>query len=98
MLQKEYKISKKQAELNTKANEEEGIVNENDKPQETLLKAVKGVSFSVKKDECFILLGVNGAGKTTTFKCLVADENSTSGQIRIAGTKVMDLFGNTESI
>ena len=32
MLQKEYKISKKQAELNTKANEEEGIVNENDKP------------------------------------------------------------------
>jgi ABC-type multidrug transport system ATPase subunit len=43
------------------------------------MKAVKGISFSLKKDECFILLGVNGAGKSTTFKCLASEENPTSG-------------------
>ena len=32
--------------------------------------AVDRLTFSVKKGECFGLLGVNGAGKTTTFKML----------------------------
>ena len=32
--------------------------------------AVKGVTFGVKRGECFGLLGTNGAGKTTTFKVL----------------------------
>ncbi|CAH2042701.1 unnamed protein product, partial [Iphiclides podalirius] len=41
--------------------------------------AVKGVSFSVKKGECFGLLGVNGAGKSTTFKMLTAEEYPTRG-------------------
>ena len=35
-----------------------------------VVKAVQGVSFSVKKGECFILLGVNGAGKTTYIKMM----------------------------
>ncbi|XP_026743629.1 ATP-binding cassette sub-family A member 5-like isoform X2 [Trichoplusia ni] len=43
--------------------------------------AVKGVSFSVKKGECFGLLGVNGAGKSTTFKMLTAEESATRGDI-----------------
>ncbi|XP_063626441.1 phospholipid-transporting ATPase ABCA3-like [Cydia splendana] len=44
-------------------------------------QAVKGISFSVKKGECFGLLGVNGAGKTTTFKLLTRETAATGGQI-----------------
>ncbi|XP_028170335.1 ATP-binding cassette sub-family A member 3-like [Ostrinia furnacalis] len=43
--------------------------------------AVKGISFSVKKGECFGLLGVNGAGKTSMFRMLTADRCVTKGQI-----------------
>ncbi|MCL4138924.1 UNVERIFIED_CONTAM: hypothetical protein GTU68_045571, partial [Idotea baltica] len=45
--------------------------------------AVKGISFHVKKGECFGLLGVNGAGKTTTFRMLTGDEVRSSGDARI---------------
>src|SRR5213596_1115548 len=34
------------------------------------LKAVDGISFSVRKGEVFSLLGPNGAGKTTTIEIL----------------------------
>ncbi|XP_047536048.1 phospholipid-transporting ATPase ABCA1-like [Vanessa atalanta] len=43
--------------------------------------AVKGVSFSVKKGECFGLLGVNGAGKSSTFKMMTGTECPTRGSI-----------------
>ena len=49
------------------------------KSDSLILKAVKCISFSLEKNECFILLGVNGAGKTTTFKCLTLDELITDG-------------------
>lgn len=35
--------------------------------------AVNGLTFGVKRGECFGLLGVNGAGKTTTFKMLTGE-------------------------
>ncbi|XP_072942967.1 phospholipid-transporting ATPase ABCA3-like [Epargyreus clarus] len=47
--------------------------------------AVRGVSFSVKKGECFGLLGVNGAGKSTTFKMLTAEVPPTRGNIYANG-------------
>ena len=31
--------------------------------------AVDGISFELKRGECFGLLGPNGAGKTTTLRC-----------------------------
>ncbi|XP_051153055.1 phospholipid-transporting ATPase ABCA1-like [Leptopilina boulardi] len=43
------------------------------------LAAVKEISFSVKKKECFGLLGVNGAGKSTTFRMLTGLEFPNSG-------------------
>lgn len=43
--------------------------------------AVKGISFSMKKAECFGLLGVNGAGKTTTFKMITGDVTITKGDV-----------------
>ena len=36
-------------------------------------RAVNNISFHVKQNECFGLLGVNGAGKTTTFSMLTGD-------------------------
>ncbi|KAJ2948257.1 hypothetical protein O0L34_g7487 [Tuta absoluta] len=45
------------------------------------VNAVKGVSFSVKKGECFGLLGVNGAGKSTTFKMISGEECPTRGGV-----------------
>ncbi|XP_045502150.1 ATP-binding cassette sub-family A member 2-like [Colias croceus] len=55
--------------------------------------AVKGVSFSIKKGECFGLLGVNGAGKSTTFKMLTADECATRGQIFANGNHLGKMPG-----
>ena len=49
------------------------------------LDAVKGISFSLTKNESFILLGINGAGKSTTFKCLTAEERVTGGKIILDG-------------
>lgn len=42
------------------------------------------------------MLGVNGAGKTTTFKCLVADEVKSDGQIFIGGRNITDYYGAPE--
>ncbi|KAI5634937.1 ABC transporter domain-containing protein [Phthorimaea operculella] len=43
--------------------------------------AVQGLSISVKRGECFGLLGVNGAGKTTAFKMITAEEMPTRGKV-----------------
>ncbi|XP_045462666.1 phospholipid-transporting ATPase ABCA1-like [Harmonia axyridis] len=41
--------------------------------------AVNGLNLTVKRSECFGLLGVNGAGKTTTFKMMTGDEAISGG-------------------
>lgn len=43
------------------------------------VRAVKEISFRVKSQECFGLLGVNGAGKSTTFRMLTGEEFPNSG-------------------
>lgn len=48
-------------------------------------KAVKGISFSVKKGEIFGFLGPNGAGKTTTINMLTGLARPSSGEIMISG-------------
>ena len=48
-------------------------------------RAVNGLSFAIRPNECFGLLGVNGAGKTTTFKMLTGDETVTSGKAYLKG-------------
>ncbi|XP_062562743.1 ATP-binding cassette sub-family A member 2 [Armigeres subalbatus] len=45
------------------------------------LPAVKGVSFAVKRGECFGLLGMNGAGKTSTFQMITHNTPITEGSI-----------------
>ncbi|XP_051164051.1 phospholipid-transporting ATPase ABCA3-like [Leptopilina boulardi] len=52
------------------------------------LAAVKKISFSVKKRECFGLLGVNGAGKSTTFRLLTGEEFPNSGIMYLNGKDI----------
>ena len=52
------------------------------------LKAVRGVSFNVKKGEIFGMLGPNGAGKTTTMEMLEGLRENDGGSISVAGVDV----------
>lgn len=51
-------------------------------------KAVKNISFSVKKGKIYGFLGPNGSGKTTTMKMVAGLLNPSSGKILIEGNKV----------
>lgn len=61
------------------------LVSNLEKTYENGFKAVQGVSFSVKKSECFGLLGMNGAGKTSTFEMMTLNRPKTSGRVLING-------------
>ncbi len=50
--------------------------------------AVDGISFDVKKGECFGLLGPNGAGKSTSMKCITGFYPATQGQVFIMNIDV----------
>ena len=59
------------------------------------LRAVNGISFSVRKGEVFSLLGPNGAGKTTTIEILEGLRQRNGGKVSVLGedpwTKGYDL-------
>jgi ABC-2 type transport system ATP-binding protein len=57
--------------------------------------AVKGISFSIRRNEVFGLLGPNGAGKTTTISILCGLFPPSSGRVIVDG---MDLKGDLSSI
>jgi ABC-2 type transport system ATP-binding protein len=54
------------------------------------IRAVDGISLSVRQGEIFGLLGHNGAGKTTTIRMLTGRTRPTSGRASIAGFDVVD--------
>jgi iron(III) transport system ATP-binding protein len=47
------------------------------------VRALRGVSFEVKKGELFTLLGPSGCGKTTTLRCIAGLEQPATGEISI---------------
>ena len=49
------------------------------------IKAVDGISFTVKQGEVFSLLGPNGAGKTTTIEILEGLRKREGGDIKVLG-------------
>lgn len=51
----------------------------------TAVRAVRDISFEVKRGEIFGFLGPNGAGKTTTIRCMLDVLRPTSGTISIFG-------------
>jgi lipooligosaccharide transport system ATP-binding protein len=51
-------------------------------------EVVAGISFALKRGECYGLLGPNGAGKTTTLRCCLGLTAPDAGAITLAGEPV----------
>jgi ABC-2 type transport system ATP-binding protein len=54
------------------------------------VRALDGVTFTVRAGELFGLLGPNGAGKTTTVKIILGLTPATTGEARVHGLPVRD--------
>jgi oligopeptide/dipeptide ABC transporter ATP-binding protein len=55
------------------------------------VKAVDGISFTIRKGETLGLVGESGCGKTTTGRCILRLEHPTSGEILFDGKNLVDL-------
>ncbi|MET0918386.1 MAG: ATP-binding cassette domain-containing protein [Burkholderiales bacterium] len=51
-------------------------------------EVVRGLSFEIRRGECFGLLGPNGAGKTTTLRCCLGLIEPDGGTIEMAGARI----------
>jgi oligopeptide/dipeptide ABC transporter ATP-binding protein len=55
------------------------------------VKAIDGISFTIRKGETLGLVGESGCGKTTTGRCILQLEHATAGEILFDGTNLIDL-------
>ena len=55
---------------------------------EEMHEVVRGLSFEIRRGECFGLLGPNGAGKTTTLRCCLGLIDPDGGAIEMVGEPV----------
>ncbi len=53
--------------------------------------AVRDVSFSVRRGETFVVMGLSGSGKSTLIRCLSRLVEPTDGEVRIDGVVIGDL-------
>jgi len=60
-------------------------------PAVARIKAVDGVSFTIRKGETLGLVGESGCGKTTTGRCILQLEHATGGEILFAGRNLIGL-------
>ena len=52
------------------------------------VEVVRGLSFEIRRGECFGVLGPNGAGKTTTLRCCLGLIDPDGGEIELVGEPV----------
>src|SRR5215216_7869261 len=57
------------------------------------VKAVDGVSFSIKQGETLGLVGESGCGKSTTGRAILQLHRPTSGSVRFEGVELTSLRG-----
>ena len=53
-------------------------------------QAVKGITFEIRKGECFGFLGPNGAGKTTTIQMILGLVEKSAGELLVFGQTIPD--------
>src|SRR5512143_966487 len=56
-----------------------------------VIKAVDGVSFTIRTGSSFGLVGESGSGKSTIARCLLRLEEPTFGQVYFGGVDVLKL-------
>ena len=61
---------------------------------ENKVKAIQGVSLSIKKGEFVAIIGKSGSGKSTLLKMVGAMEKPTEGSITVGGINISDLKSN----
>lgn len=57
------------------------------------VRALKGVSFDVKKGEFLVIIGLSGSGKSTLLRCINRMHNSTGGSIHFQGKDITSITG-----
>lgn len=48
-----------------------------------VVKAVDGITFDIKEDEVFAIIGTSGAGKTTTSRMIAGMSTATKGSVKV---------------
>lgn len=58
---------------------------------ETVVRALRGVTFEIMQGEFLAILGQSGSGKTTLLNMIAALDTPTSGRVKVAGTDISSM-------